>query len=58
MLREMIWNLWATNANKSFDLDRKSIMVLPWDEPDLPRKEFSTQELAVMKRRLENARRK
>lgn len=56
MLREMIWNLWAVNTpGDKFNLQRKDIMILPWDEPDLPRREFTPEELAEINERFNKA---
>ena len=58
-MRETIWHLWAMNtpADK-FDLTRKGIMILPWDEEDQPRKVFTAAELEEIRVRFEKATRR
>ena len=54
MFRELIWNLWACNATSpNFNLDRKEIMLLPWDEADPPLKEYTPEEIEEIRRRFE-----
>jgi len=55
MFRELIWNLWASNAtSQNFNLDRKDIMLLPWDEEDPPRKEYTPEEIEEIRKRFDN----
>jgi len=56
MLRELIWNMWASHATSAdFDLERKKIMVLPWDEEEPPRKEYTQAEIAQINKRFDEA---
>lgn len=50
MLREMVWNLWAVNGQ---DIERKDIMILPWDEEGKAsrRKEYTARELEEIDKR-------
>lgn len=51
MIREMIWNIWATHGE---DIDRREIMTLPWDAPEETttfKREFTEEELADIDRR-------
>jgi len=55
-MRETIWHLWAMNTPPDkFDLTRKDIMILPWDEEDPPRKVFTAEELEEISKRFEKA---
>jgi len=56
MFRELIWNLWATvTPAEKFNLDRKDIMRLPWDDEDPPRKEYTPEELEEISKRFDKA---
>ena len=56
MFREVIWNLWASSATSSdFNLDRKHIMRLPWDEPDTVCQELTQEELEEVSKRFDRA---
>jgi hypothetical protein len=51
MMREIIWNMWATKGD---DIERREIMILPWDAPDdagNSRKELAPEELEEIDRR-------
>jgi len=56
MMREIIWNIWAANSmTESFNLDRREIMLLPWDEklPDVI--EPTREELEEINKRFDAA---
>jgi hypothetical protein len=54
MMREVIWNMWATvTPGDKFNLERKGLMILPWDEEDPPRREFTTEELEEISARFD-----
>lgn len=54
MVREIIWNMWALETPPDKEvLDRRDIMVLPWDEPEPPRKEFTPEEIEEIRIRFE-----
>lgn len=52
----MVWNLWAVNTpGDKFNLERKDIMILPWDEPETPRREFTREEIEEINERFNKA---
>lgn len=55
-MREQIWHLWCMNtpADK-FNLTRKDIVILPWDEEDLPRREYTAEEIEEISKRFDKA---
>jgi len=55
-MREIIWNIWAVNTpSEKFNMDRKDIIILPWDEEDPPRREYTPEELEEISKRFEKA---
>jgi len=55
-MREIIWNIWAANSmSESFNLERRQIMLLPWDEklPDVI--EPTLEELEEISKRFDAA---
>jgi len=56
MMREIIWNIWAVNTpSEKFNMDRKDIIILPWDEEDPPRREYTPKELEEISKRFNRA---
>ncbi|MCX7100099.1 MAG: hypothetical protein NTX38_01025, partial [Methylobacter sp.] len=55
-IREMIWHMWAMNTPADqFNMTPKDIFILPWDEEDPPRKEYTTEELEDINKRFDKA---
>ena len=55
MFRELIWNVWASTAASDFNLTRQQIMLLPWDEPEPPVREYTSEEIAEINERFDRA---
>ena len=56
MFRELIWNMWASTATSdSFNLERRHIMLLPWDEPEKPMRELTEEEIKEIDERFSRA---
>jgi hypothetical protein len=50
MFREIIWNMWAAQGS---DVDRREIMILPWDAPveEVKFREYTPEELEEIGRK-------